>query len=60
MVRCLLNEEVLIIIAAGSQWLSFSDGKGTHSKRTCQGAMNQDNTDYKFKIEWDLSNADQK
>jgi hypothetical protein len=44
-------------IAAGAQWLAFRDNTGSHSKRTCPGAMDQDNTDYTFKIEWELSNA---
>jgi hypothetical protein len=60
MFQCLSNEAVLIRIAAGAQWSSFKDNTGTHSKRTCQGAMDQANTDYTFKIEWDLSNAKQK
>jgi hypothetical protein len=47
-------------IAAGGQWLAFRDNTGSHSKRTCPGAMDQDNTDYTFKIEWELSNADNK
>jgi hypothetical protein len=44
--------------AAGNQWLNFRDNKGTRLEgRTCQGAIDQPDTDYKFKIAFNLDNA---
>jgi hypothetical protein len=52
-----ITQSLTTFVAAGAQWFAFRDGTGTHDKRTCQGAMDQDDTDYKFKIEMNLDNA---
>jgi hypothetical protein len=41
--------------AAGNQWSNFKDNTGDGLEgRTCAGAMDDPNTDYKFKIAFNL------
>ncbi|KAF2727726.1 hypothetical protein EJ04DRAFT_594029 [Polyplosphaeria fusca] len=55
--RCMENGENG---AAGNQWKNFRDGTGTDvglEGRTCDGPMNDDNTDYTFKMAFNLENV---